>query len=102
MTQNTDMPGLVDSCASPDPDDMLTPREVAKRLNLNERYVRNELLRPATPESITLGRHIESIRLGNGPKPRYRVDPRWVDEYIERRRMAKGDAPAAGASAPAA
>lgn len=103
MTQNMDKSGQLDNGLVTDPDEMLTVRQVAKRLGLNARYVRNDLVKPATPESIAAGKHIESMRVGNGPKPQYRIDPVWVDEFIERRRTARGKAPvAANSSAPAA
>jgi hypothetical protein len=100
VTQNTDKPGLVDNGALPDPDELLTVRQVADLLGLNDRYVRNELVMPATPESILAGKHIESIKLGKGgPKARYRIKRRWVDEFLERRRLAKGAAPARASAA---
>lgn len=94
MTQNTDMSGMVDVSPPADPDEMLTVRQVAKLLRRNERYVRNELVKPATPESIQLGKHIESVRYGRGPKAHYSIKRRWVDDFIERRRAARGNAPA--------
>lgn len=99
MTHNTDNSDLVDLAPPLNPDEMLTVRQVAKRLGLNARYVRNDLVKPATPDSIRAGKHIESMRVGNGPKPQYRIDPRWVDEFIERRRVARGNPPVAATSA---
>lgn len=78
---------------------MLTVRQVARRLGLNAHYVRNDLVRPATPESILAGKHIESMRVGNGPKAHYRIAPRWVEQFVERRRVARGIPPVAATSA---
>ena len=100
MTHNTDNPDLVVLTPPADPDEWITVRQVAELLGLNERYVRNELISGASPESIKAGQHIETIRLGKGgPKSRYRSKPRWVQEFTDRRRASKGSAPTRATSA---
>lgn len=67
------------------PDDLLTVPEVAGRLGLTTKYTRDFLLRPGLIRSVRVGKQ--------GPKARYRVRRRDLDDYIDRATKGGVDAP---------
>ena len=69
--------------------EMLTPSEAARRLSVSRGHLMN-LIRAG---------HLKAIDVGAGKKlPRYRIDSRDLEHYIESHGATRGSTPGAGGS----